>query len=65
MRFSLLSEQNADLMEKVINMKKSMKKLFAQMIDDFEEGVKNFKDDTKKENNETTKVLMKLVKKVD
>ena len=52
-------------MEKVINMKKSMKKLFAQMIDDFEEGVKNFKDDTKKENNETTKVLMKLVKKVD
>ena len=42
-----------------------MKKLFAQMIDDFEEGVKNLKDDAKKQNNETTKALIKLVKKVD
>ena len=63
--FNHLAEQNADLMEEVINMKKAMKKMFTQMINDFEEGMDSLKDVTKKNNIETKKALMNMEKKID
>ena len=52
-------------MEEVINIKKAMKKMFTQMINDFEEGMDSLKDVTKKNNIETKKALMNMEEKID
>ena len=62
--FHMLADQNNDLLEEVMNMKKAMKDIIGQMMDDFENGLKEFMDETRKQNKETIKVLSNLQQKM-
>ena len=59
-----LAEQNTDIIEEVINLKTNMKAVIGSVIDDFEEGMKVLRDDSKKHFNETTKALAKIHRKI-
>ena len=63
--FHLLADQNNDLLEEVKNMKESMKAIVGQMIDDFEDGIKELKEETRKQNTETMKTLENLQNKME
>ena len=60
-----LVEQNAELIQELLNVKKTMKDIFAQLIDDFENGMKEVKDDITKHNIKTTEAVKNLEKKID
>ena len=51
-------------MEEVVNLKKGIKLAFEQLTYDFEDCLKNMKEDAKKQHIETTKVLTDIQKKI-
>ena len=62
--FNLVAEQNADLMEEIINLKKTLKEVLGQVITEFEDNMNDFKDHSKKQHVETTKALSDLQKQM-
>ena len=63
--FNILAEQNVDLIEEVTGLRNSMKERFKQMIDDFEDGMQQAKDESTKQNSITNKAITSLHKKID
>ena len=62
--FNLLAEQNNDLLEEVINMKKAMIEFFGQLIDDFEDGMNDMKNEARKHTRETAVALKNIQKQI-
>ena len=60
-----MAEHNADLMEEVLNMKKAMKDLFSQLIEDFEDGMNTLKDETLRQHSKTRNALARVEKKIE
>ena len=46
--FHLLADQNNDLLEEVMSMKKAIKDILGQMLEDFEESMKELQNETRK-----------------
>ena len=59
----MLAEQNTDIIEEVINLKNNMKAIIGQLIDDFEEGMQELKDDNKKYFNDQPKLWQEFMRK--
>ena len=60
----LLAGQNIDLLEEVMSMKKALKEVVGQMIDDCEESMTELKNEIRKNTKETTAALLKLQQRI-
>ena len=52
-------------MEEVLNMKKAMKDLFSQLIEDFVDGMNTLKDETLRQHSKTRNALARVEKKIE
>ena len=60
MFFNFVAEQNLEVAEEVINLKSGMKQVIEQLINDFEDTMKDLKDEMMKQHEETTKAIKNL-----
>ena len=64
MLFSLVAEQNVELMQEIINLKKGVKEVLHQFTHDVEDHMNEIKDDVKNQNIQTANALKVLTREV-
>ena len=63
--FNILAEQNVEIIEEVVNLRNSMKEIFKQMLNDFEDGMQDVVKNARKHNTKTTMALSDLRKEIN
>ena len=62
---NLIAEQNIDIVEEISNLKKSVKEVLGQLINEFEDNMKVMGEKTAKQHIETKELFRKIEKKLE